>query len=661
MEATIPQLRPSTACRDAGSAPAPAPERSRLTLGILDAIHDGVFIFDHETLRFSHVNQGATQQTGYSREELLAMTAADIKPLFDEASFREMIAPAIAGDVAEVMFETVYRCKDGSDVPVEVVLQFVHAGDEPGCFIAVVRDITERKRAEESLRESERRYRQLVHTLPAAIYTCDAEGRITLYNEAAAIMWGRKPEPGTDLWCGSWRIYEPDGRPLPLDECPMALALREGRAIRNREIVVERPDGARFDVLPHPTPLRDASGAVIGAVNMLVDITERKKLGEQLRRTQRLEGIGTLASGVAHDLNNILAPILMSVPMLEQALAGTPSAGIVDIVVQCAERGAGIVRQVLTFARGVEGARMTVQVGHLLRDILKIATETFPRSITIRNSTPPDLWPANADATQLHQVLLNLCVNARDAMPDGGTLTITAANLQIDESYAAMSLNAKAGPYLMLSVADTGDGIPAAIVQKIFDPFFTTKEIGKGTGLGLSTVNGIVKSHGGFITVESEPGHGSTFTVFLPAEPDAAGLPETELAANLPRGNGELILLVDDEASVRSITQAVLVAHGYRVLLEADGIEGLATFALQSADIALVLTDIAMPVMDGIALTCALRRMKPDLRVIVSTGHGEKAFVSGLAVGTFLHKPYDAGTLLRRLHAVLNEPIAAAA
>ena len=213
----------------------------------------------------------------------------------------------------------------------------------------------------------------------------------------------------------------------------------------------------------------------------------------------------------------------------------------------------------------------------------------------------------------------------------------------------------------MLSVADTGDGIPAAIVQKIFDPFFTTKEIGKGTGLGLSTVNGIVKSHGGFITVESEPGHGSTFTVFLPAEPDAAGLPETELAANLPRGNGELILLVDDEASVRSITQAVLVAHGYRVLLEADGIEGLATFALQSADIALVLTDIAMPVMDGIALTCALRRMKPDLRVIVSTGHGEKAFVSGLAVGTFLHKPYDAGTLLRRLHAVLNEPIAAAA
>ncbi len=372
-------------------------------------------------------------------------------------------------------------------------------------------DVTERNRSEARLRDQA----AMLDQAHEAIIVRDIGTReITFWNQGAERLYGWTAQEalGEDF---ADLLYADQGAPDLVS--PELLKAGEWRGERRH---VSKA-GKELIVGGHATLIRDEGGEPRSALVINIDLTERKALEEQLLRTQRLEGIGTLASGVAHDLNNILSPILMSVPLLQLALAGTPNESLVSIIGQSAERGASIVKQVLTFARGVEGERMIVQVHHLLRDMESIMRQTFPRSITIQNSARAGLWPVNGDATQLHQVLLNLCVNARDAMPKGGTLRIDAENLQIDENYAAMSPGTKPGPYLLITVSDTGQGIPEEIRQKIFDPFFTTKEIGKGTGLGLSTVIGIVKSHGGFLAIESKPGQGATFKIYLPAEPDA--------------------------------------------------------------------------------------------------------------------------------------------
>lgn len=303
---------------------------------------------------------------------------------------------------------------------------------------------------------------------------------------------------------------------------------------------------------------------------------------------------------------------------------------------------------------------MELQVKHLLREIEKIITDTFAKNIRVRTILPNELWTVLGDPTQLHQVLLNLCLNARDAMPTGGTLSLTAENLIIDAHYAGLSLDneARTGPYVFIKVTDTGTGMPPAVMEKIFDPFFTTKELGQGTGLGLSTSLGIIKSHGGFIQVYSEPGKGTNFRVYLPAQTEVSPAAAAELAAEMPRGHGELILVVDDEVAVRQITQQTLEAFGYRVVLANDGAEAAAIFARQGAEIAAVLTDMMMPIMDGPATIQVLRRMKPTVRIIGASGlsvNGHVAHATRLGVKHFLSKPYSAETLLKTLKQVLAD------
>jgi CheY-like chemotaxis protein len=315
-----------------------------------------------------------------------------------------------------------------------------------------------------------------------------------------------------------------------------------------------------------------------------------------------------------------------------------------------------MVRQVLSFARGVEGRRMEVQVRHLIRDIEKITNDTFLKNIQIKTLVPHNLWSVVGDPTQLHQVLLNLCVNARDAMPNGGRLTISAENRTLDQQYTGLNLEAKPGPYVFIEVEDSGTGVPPELIEKIFDPFFTTKEVGKGTGLGLSTSIAIVKSHGGFIRVYSELGKGTKFSIHLPAKTEASGSAMAEVA-KMPRGNGESILVIDDEVSVRRITQQTLQAFGYRVITANDGAEGLATYVRQREDIDLVVTDMMMPVMDGPALIQVLRKLNPELPVIAASGlstdeHAARA--TGLGVKQFLFKPYTAATLLNAVKQVLS-------
>lgn len=398
--------------------------------------------------------------------------------------------------------------------------------------------------------------------------------------------------------------------------------------------------------------LREAAGRLKAEVN------QHEQTQRHLLRAQRLECIGTLAGGIAHDLNNLISPITLSAQMLHNPLSEAARHEMVCIVENCAERAAGIIRQVLTFARGIEGERIALQLRHLIREVEDIASETFPRLIKIRTCAPAHVRLVEGDATQLQQVLMNLCVNARDAMPEGGTLTITADNFDVDDSYSSMTPDARPGPHVRLQVADTGVGIPSGQLEKIFDPFFTTKPIGKGSGLGLSSVAGIVKSHGGFVEVRSEVGKGTTFDVFLPASvSNAEAIKGEETVTSLPVGHGELILVVDDESDIRHITHAALTQHGYRTLLAEDGAEAISIYAQQSDKIDAVLTDLLMPTVDGITLCRAMRNIDPKGSIIVSTGEGgeEKlAELQELNVSSVLNKPFTVSMLLNALQKALS-------
>jgi nitrogen-specific signal transduction histidine kinase/CheY-like chemotaxis protein len=388
------------------------------------------------------------------------------------------------------------------------------------------------------------------------------------------------------------------------------------------------------------------------------DITEKKKLEAQFLRAQRLESIGTLASGIAHDLNNILSPISMGVQILRSEMQDERSQGLLDIMQANASRGAEMIKHVLSFAKGISGQRVILQPKHLIHEILQIAAETFPKSIRIERKLADDLWMIRGDATQLHQVLLNLCVNARDAMPQGGTLRIAAENQPLDTLYAQMLKGATAGNFVVITIADTGLGIAPEIIDRIFDPFFTTKEPGQGTGLGLATVQGIVANHGGFINVESKPGIGTKFSIYLPSNEVASLQKTVESEPEMPLGEGELILVVDDEAAVREMTSAALEAFGYRALTADGGTTALSVYVSHMNEVSAVIINLMMPVMDGIAAIHALRTLNPDIRIIASSGLVDPVItdkLSMLQVDDLLEKPYNASILLNTIAKALRK------
>ena len=395
---------------------------------------------------------------------------------------------------------------------------------------------------------------------------------------------------------------------------------------------------------------------------LCAEIRHREQVEAQLLRTQRLESIGTLTSGIAHNLNNMLTPILMGIPALMNNLPPPARKTIIGTIETSAQRAADIVRQLVTFARGTEGERSPLDASYLVREVAKIAEETFPKNIVVDAPPAGDLSMILADATQVHQLLMNLCINARDAMPEGGVLGIEAANFEVDENYAHLTPEAHVGHYIVLRVSDTGTGIPPEVLARIFDPFFSTKPVEKGSGLGLSTVAGIVRGHDGFINVISEVGTGSTFEVFLPAsETTAAALAAKPSPPKNTRGNGELVLIVDDEVGIREVTTALLNESGYRTLAAADGAEALRLYAERGAEIVVVLTDVLMPVLDGAALCRELRRLDPRVRIVASTGEAEAskfAQLRELGVTHFLSKPYRIDYLLATLREALDGSVA---
>ncbi|HEX4629378.1 MAG TPA: response regulator [Chthoniobacterales bacterium] len=609
----------------------------------MDNLPGFAWIKDNER-RYVYANKSLRQMVMRGRD-WFGKTAADISPELAavyESSDREVIETRSPTETVEPILEgEEQRTVLASKFPIldiEGQVSFI-------CGIGI--DITERVQAQQRIREQA----EIINRAHDAIIARDFESqRITFWNKGAENLYG-------------WTAEEAVGRPIgelifadPKELEPLTKTLLSCDEFRG-EVRQLTKDKKELIVEGRATLVRRPDGSPYSVLIINTDITEHKKLETQLLRAQRLESIGTLASGVAHDLNNILAPIVMGSAILRRKEITSQDDEVLSLIESCAQRGSAIVRQVLTFARGADGDRLNLPVGPLIKDVAKIAGETFPKKISVRTRIAEPLWTVIGDPTQLHQVLLNLCVNARDAMQAGGTLTLTAENFPVDDHYASMTPGAKAGPHVRFEVTDTGMGIPPQNLEKIFDPFFTTKELGHGTGLGLSSVIGIVKSHGGFMSVYSEVGRGTTFKVFLPATTEAEMLQETSDAV-VPPAQGELLLLVDDERPILQIGKALLEGHGYQILTAEDAAEALAIFAKRMDEIGLVLTDLSMPVMDGIALIRTLRKMKPDIPVIASTGRGgqeqHSQELEELNIHACLTKPYNKETLLSTLHDALH-------
>lgn len=626
---------------------------------LIEFCNDSIHILDLNG-DLVEANAAFLHRLGYTEAELKGLNVADWDANWNREELRERLRAMLDSNA---VFETKHRRKDGSIFDVEASVAGVRVNGQ-ALFFCATRDITERKRAEAALRESNERFaisqkemELLLQSTGEGIYSLDLEGRCTLINKAALEM----TRYAADEVLGH-NIHElihhhrSDGSLYPMSECRILCTAMSGEPCNCDTEVFWRKDGTSFPVRFSSHPILEA-GLIKGTVVIFSDITEKKALEARLMRNQRLESIGTLAGGIAHDLNNVLAPILMSLEILGLKFTDPESQKFLATIATSAQRGADLVKQVLTFSRGVQGERTSVQLRHLVREMHSIVQQTFPKTIQMSVQAPKDLWPVNGDATQLHQVLMNLCVNARDAMPKGGLLTLTAKSLQVDEAYVRMNPDARPGPYIVLSVSDTGTGIPRDIQDRIFEPFFTTKELGKGTGLGLSTVLGIVKSHGGFVTVHSEAGQGTRFDIYLPAEPSSQPRPVESGRAALPMGHGELVLVADDEPAVREISRQTLERHGYRVVLAEDGVGAVAMAALHAQDLKLLITDAMMPNMDGREATRAVRILVPKVRVIAASGFASDSNepeAQGAEADAILRKPFTAETLLRAVGELLN-------
>ncbi len=643
-------------------AEAEAREHQALYHSLVESMPAGIFRKDASG-RYVYANPWLCQFNGLKPEDYLGKTALQVAEAIMERGTRTVDAATgssiynqggghhekIMQSGERVQIEEDWIMADGRKYCLKVTkTPIMDASGKVVGSQGILFDITDRRKAEEELRTLSRAIEQS----PASIIITDLAGAIQYVNPRFTEVSGYSFEEARGK---TPRILK-SNQTTPEQYSTLWATIQAGHEWHG-EFCNRKKNGDLFWESASISPVLDDYGKIVHFVAVKEDITEHRRFEEHLRRSQRLEAVGALASGIAHDLNNILAPVLMAPALLKETVRTEQERELLELIEQSAQRASAVVKQLLTFSRGSGGERLPLHVKHLVREMRGIASETFPRNITLRSIVAPGLQPVLGDATQIHQVLLNLCVNARDAMPDGGTLTLCCENTLVDEELARVNPPAKPGRYIMIRVTDTGQGMPPEIVERIFDPFFTTKEVGKGTGLGLSTVLGIVRSHGGFLTVESELCHGSTFRAYLPAAPAEQPVPSVVTATRAPRGQNELILIVDDEPSIGESTRVVLERSGYRAIAATSGNEALEIFRLHDGEISLVITDVMMPVMDGIAMLRKMRDIRPDIRAVVTTGMASETKQNELAelgITEALMKPCDRSELLEAVHSALT-------
>lgn len=613
----------------------------------LNQARDAVIVTELDG-RITFWNQGAASLSGWSQAEALEK---NVETLFDRPTVAVLAAAGqIALEKGEWSGEIDFVDRAGKRRLIELRLSLIRDdGGRPRARLALGTDITERKQAERRIREQA----EMLNQAREAIYITDLENRVIYWNAGAERLFG-------------WGHHDVIGRSaeefLDWDVLAEVRAAREATLAQGEwsgELRLHDRNRHRLVIESRQTLIRDELGKPKARLCINSDITDRKQLEEQFLRAQRMENIGLLAAGIAHDLNNMLAPILLAAPMLREHVADGGALSLLSTLERSAERGANLVRQILAFAHGANGEHQLLQVKHLLRDIVSVITGTFPKSIRLEDHIPADLWPIDGNPTQIHQVVLNLCVNARDAMPGGGVLRLRAENRNLDTATAATIDGARPGLFVVLHIEDTGTGIPPEVVARMWEPFFTTKETDKGTGLGLSTVRGIIENHNGFVEFRTEVGKGTTFRIHFPAAEAVEMEQLSPTAPPPPPGKGELILVVDDEAHIRDMTQTMLTRNRYRVILASDGAEAAMVYAQRAAEIRLVITDLNMPNLDGATLGRALRRINPATRLLVMSGMSARpgdrpAYRPEEFADAFLHKPFKPEIFLGKVHELLR-------
>jgi PAS domain S-box-containing protein len=608
---------------------------------VVNASTDAVWERNAQTGEYSWSDR-AYEILGHTRETFQPNLAAvsAIVHTDDVLVFGQAINHYIQDD-SPLQVRVRLRHRNGSYIPILVRGQLQR---DTGRVVGVFTDLSVVEHAEEQIREQA----ALIEQTNDAIVVRDFDDRITFWNKGAERLYGW---PSTAVL--GRRFFEVLHVNREIYQTAKSAVLLNGAW--NGEIEKTTAAGKTVIVDASWTLLRNDGGTPKAIFSIDTDITERKALEKQFYRAQRLESLGTLASGIAHDLNNLLMPILMGATLLKRLIPDERTLPAINNIERSVRRGTELVRQVLLFARGTEGVRAPVRMNEIIDEVRAIVRSTFPKNITIIANVPKELGDVTGDSTQLNQVFMNLLVNARDAMPGGGTVTITAAEIDVGPKTVVVA-GLEAGHYVMVDVADTGTGMPQDVMDRIFEQFFTTKDLSKGTGLGLSTVHGIMRGHGGVITVSSEVGRGTTFHLYLPARRGhAAVLPEVE-AQPPAYGRGEVILLVDDESAILGIMRQTLEAFGYAVLTAENGAQAIQTYTRDAAKIALVVTDMMMPVMDGAALIDAIRRINTDVPIIAVTGQPEgqldRATTSGATES--IAKPFSAEILLRAVSDALH-------
>jgi PAS domain S-box-containing protein len=624
-------------------------EQARFRQELIDSVPLPVFVKDTAG-HYLECNRALAEFIGLPREQLIGKTVADVFPDEFAIQYRRRDDELFLHQGRQVYRGTVRNAAGSLRSVIFHRATFHQVDGSLGGLIGTFIDVTEFDGAMSQLRLQE----SALNAAANGIAITDRNGIALWANPACERLTGYRVE---EIVNSSLRILKSDQQQEQsysnLWQTIMAGQVWQG------ELLNRRKDGTTYHEEMTITPLKDEQGNVTNFVAIKQDISSRKQVEMQYLRAQRMEGIGLLASGIAHDLNNVLAPVLLSIELLQAMHPDADTQDILHTVEQSARRGADIVRQVLTFARGVKGERIPLQSKHLVKDIMRVAKETFPKNIEVHIRMDTEVSNVEGDPTQIHQVLLNLAVNARDAMPDGGRLTLSAHNHSLAEAMPAVNGTIPPGDYVVLGVKDTGIGIEQENLSRLFEPFFTTKAANKGTGLGLPTALGIVKSHSGFFRVVTEPGKGAEFLVYLPVcnrdESRPASPPHSA-----PRGNGETILVVDDELGIRSLASEILSRHGYRVLIASDGTDAMALVAQHRSKVELVLTDVMMPHMDGVALTRSLRKLAPHTRVLAFSGLSGGASLASkieelrsLGVPPVLSKPLTAPELLNAVHDLL--------